>query len=221
MKGNSEINELISFINDSPTAFHAASNIEQILSKEGFQKLDSSEPWEIKSGEKYYLARNNSAIIAFVVGKRPFVETGFRIIGAHLDSPALKIKPSPLIKEQGYCKINTEPYGSPVLSTWFDRMLSLAGKVVWNADNPFAAEKMLIRVDKPLLIIPNLAIHLNRDINKGCEINPQKELLPIITMKGENYSENLIKELIAEEIGAKSRQINDYELFIYPFEKGN
>src|SRR5690554_3359386 len=117
MMGNNEINELISFINDSPTAFHAVSNVERILSEEGFEELDSSKPWEIKNGAKYYLKRNDSALTVFVIGRRPVVETGFRIIETHIDSPALKIKPASLIKEQGYCKINIELYENPIIST--------------------------------------------------------------------------------------------------------
>ncbi len=213
------VEELLDFIDTSPTAFHAVTNVEQHLSKNGFKRLDPSHNWHLKKGGKYYLTRNNSSLIAFIVGSQVVEESGFRIIGAHVDAPGIKIKPNPVIKEKDYCKLNIEVYGGPILSTWFDRPLGLAGKVVLKNNTPFKQEKKLINMAKPLAVIPNLAIHLNPDINKGYEINNQKDLLPLTAMDGNKFGKDLILNLIINELGLKKDLIADYELFLYSIEK--
>lgn len=220
MNDKKEIIELLNFINSSPTAFHVINNTEQLLSKNGFKALDYSGKWNLEKAGKYYVTRNNSALIAFVIGSQDLVESGFRMIGAHVDAPGLKIKPNPVMREKDYCKLNIEVYGGPILYTWFDRPLALAGRVVLKSSNPFKPVNRLVKIDEPLALIPSLAIHLNRDVNKGYEINNQKDLLPLITIDGEKCSDGLIQELVAGELGVEAEEIVDYELFLYEYEKG-
>lgn len=215
--------ELIDFLYDSPTAFHAVSNIKNILKKEGFNELDAGDKWEIKNGGKYYVTTNDSAIAAFVVGKKDPQEAGFKIIGAHTDSPTFKIKPMPEMTPEGkYLKLNTEVYGGPILNTWFDRPLSLAGRVMLRGKNPLRPETRLLNIKKPIMIIPNLAIHMNRDINNGVKINPQTDTLPLLSMINEKFEkDNFLVKVIAKELNVNEKDVLDFDLYLYEFEKGS
>ena len=172
---------LINFIQQSPSSFHVVKNAEKILQENGFNEIKLEEIWNLEKEGKYYIVKNKSAIIAFEIGKGEIEREGFRLIGAHTDAPCFRIKPNPeIIVEDKYLKLNTEVYGGPILNTWFDRPLSLAGRVSIKTDNPLDPEEKLIDLKKPLMIIPNLAIHMNRKINEGIEINPQIDTLPLL-----------------------------------------
>ncbi|MEQ8199663.1 MAG: M18 family aminopeptidase [Clostridiaceae bacterium] len=214
--------ELIDFIYESPTAFHAANKIKMELEAAEFRELKEGDRWNIINGGKYYVTKNESAIIAFTVGKKSPAEKGFRIVGAHTDSPGFRIKPNPEMSEgKHYIKLNTEVYGSPILSTWFDRPLALAGRVTLKTDNPLYPETQLININKPVMVIPNLSIHMNRNVNDGVALNRQKETLPLIATINEGFSkDNLIIKVIAKELKVKEKEILDFDLFPYEYEKG-
>lgn len=215
--------ELIDFIYDSPTAFHAVASIKKILDKNGFKELKEENNWNIISNGKYYMTKNDSAIAAFICGDDDIAKNGFKIIGCHTDSPTFRIKPYPEIVSEGvYVKLNTEVYGGPILNTWFDRPLSIAGRVVLRSSSPMKPRVRLINIRRPILVIPNLAIHMNRDVNSGIEINAQKDTLPLLTMLTEGLEKNdYLINLLSEELGTSKEEILDFDLFLYEFEKGS
>lgn len=156
---------LLQYLNDSPTAYHAVENAAVLLKENGFQELKETDSWSLEKGGRYFVIKNGSAVIAFAVGKGDLAKEGFRIIGAHTDSPGLKIKPGPCsVTPDGYVKVNVEVYGGAILSTWFDRPLALAGRLVVK-ENGVLRER-LIQIDKPVFMIPNLCIHFHRDVNE-------------------------------------------------------
>lgn len=213
---------LLDFIYDSPTSFHVVKTCENILKKHGFIKLKEKYPWKLQKNNKYFVTRNNSALIAFTVGKGKIEQDGFRIIGTHGDSPALKIKPNPEMIESGrYLKLNTEVYGGPILNTWFDRPLALAGRISVNNNHPFESKIRLININKPLILIPNIAVHLNPDINKGQKIDKQKNLLPLISMVNDKFKkEEFIYKILESETGIKKEDIVDFDLYLYNYSRG-
>ena len=215
-------NELINFLYESPTAFHAVKNVKDTLEFEGFKELKEADRWNLEVEGKYFVTKNDSALIAFRVGKGDIAENGFKIIGAHTDSPGFRIKPNPEITvENTYVKLNTEVYGGPILNTWFDRPLSLAGRVALRGENPLKPSIKLIDFKKPLLIIPNLAIHMNRNVNEGYAINRQKDTLPLLGFINEKFEkEGYLLKLISDELGVKIEEILDFDLFLYECEKG-
>lgn len=215
--------ELIDFIYESPTSFHAVHSVEKILINCGFNKLMEEDRWDIKKGGKYYVVKNSSALIAFVAGTGNVSENGFKIIGAHTDSPTFRIKPNPeMIAESSYLKLNTEVYGGPILNTWLDRPLSIAGRVALRGKGPLSPKTRLINIRRPILIIPNLAIHMNRNVNSGVELNRQKDILPIAALVDESLEkENYLLRAISEELKVKLEDIIDFDLFLYEFEKGS
>lgn len=233
---NKDAEDLLRFLNSSPTAFHAAAELKKELQQAGFKELDPSQKWNLKTGEKYFLSRNKSAVIAFITGE-DFLNQGFRMISSHTDSPALKVKPDPIIKKDGYYLLNTEIYGSPILNTWSDRDLSLAGKIVLKADNSFRLNEKLIDFKEKIAVIPNLALHLKKDINENGKIDKKKGLRALITQAvepeaaQENSNENeslsfdsakenlMIKDLIADFTAYKKEEILEAELYLYPTEK--
>ncbi|MFL0246419.1 M18 family aminopeptidase [Candidatus Clostridium stratigraminis] len=214
--------ELIDFIYESPSAFHAALSVKNNLLEKGFTELKEEEAWKLNKGGKYFTTKNDSAIIAFVVGKGNIEVNGFKLIGAHTDSPSFRIKPRPeIVSENNYVKLNTEIYGGPILSTWFDRPLSAAGRVILKGKNILNPETRLININRPILIIPNLAIHMNRNINKGYEINGQKDTLPLLSMISEGFEKNnYLLSVIANELKVDIKDILDFDLYLYEFEKG-
>lgn len=214
---------LIDFIDESPSSFHATKSVEEILIKEGFKKINLQDKWNLEKEGKYYVVKNNSAIIGFVVGKGEIEEDGFKLIGAHTDAPSFRIKPNPEITVEGkYLKLNTEVYGGPILNTWFDRPLSMAGRVSIKTDNPLRPKELLIDIEKPIMIIPNLAIHMNRKVNEGIKINPQKETLPLLSNINDKFEkDNFLVKLIAKNLDVKVEDILDFELFLYGVEKGS
>ncbi len=213
--------ELLDFIDHSPTAFHAVSELKTVLDDNGFKQLDLKDKWDVKQGGKYYITVNSSTCIAFVIGDGSIEETGFKIIGTHTDSPTFRIKPFPEIISNGYLKLNTEIYGGPIINTWLDRPLSVAGRVTVRSSDPLWPETKLVNINKPLLIIPNTAVHLNRDINNGIKLNPQKDTLPIIKLIDEHFAyECYILKLLSKELNISDKDILDFDLFLYEYQKG-
>jgi len=214
--------ELVDFIYESPTAFHAVKNVKDTLVESGFEELEEHEKWKLKKGGKYFVTKNDSALIAFVVGKGEVYDNGFKIIGAHTDSPTFRVKPSPEITvENTYIKLNTEVYGGPILNTWLDRPLAIAGRVALKSENVLFPRCELININKPILIIPNLAIHMNRKVNQGIELNKQKDLLPLLSMVNEELEKgNYLLKAIADKLKVNVEEIIDFDLFLYEYEKG-
>lgn len=215
--------DLIDYINKSYTMFHSVENMKESLKKKGFKELDIKSDWKLKKNSKYFTTYNKSFLCAFCIGDGDFNNNGFKIIGAHTDSPGLKLKPYPEINfKNSYIKLNTEVYGGPILSTWFDRPLSIAGKVALKKKGKLYPEIKLINFDKDLLVLPNLAIHMNRSVNdEGYAYNKQKDLMPILTLiNNESKKDNLLNNMISENLNCKTSDILSYELFLYSREKG-
>ncbi|ACD23045.1 MULTISPECIES: M18 family aminopeptidase [Clostridium] len=214
--------DLLNFINNSKSAFHSAHEVKSILDKEGFVEIKECDKWDLKHGGKYYVMKNESAIIGFEIGSGDIAEEGFRLIGAHTDSPGFRIKPhAEMTVEDHYVKLNTEVYGGAILSTWFDRPLSIAGRVTLKGSNPLKPQVKLVDLNKPVLIIPSLAIHMNRTINEGYEYNKQKDTLPLLTMATDKLEKDgYLLKLIAESLNVKEKEIVDFDLFVYEYEKG-
>ena len=214
-------NRLIDFIKNSPTSFHVVQNATEILKKNGFSELLFDSNWELEKGGKYFVTQNGSSFIAFIVGTGDIKHKGFKIVGVHADSPDIRIKPNPEMVTEHYLKFNIEVYGGPILNTWFDRPLSIAGRVALKSESIMKPELKLLNMDKPIAIIPNLAIHLNPDINKGLEIKKQKMLLPVFcTVEDKFKKENFINKLIADELKIPADKILDYDLSFYDCQRG-
>ena len=206
--------KLLKFIEKSPTAFQAVTEMTKRLDKEGFEELKEEDHWKLKKGGNYYVTRNHSAIIAFSIPQKPVWK--FHIMASHSDSPSLKIKENPEIEvENAYIKLNVERYGGMILSPWFDRPLSVAGRLIVRQDGKIR-EKM-VTVDRDLLVIPNRAIHMNRQINEGYAYNAQKDMLPLL---GEGTAKGKLKELLAEAAGVEEEALLGYDLFLYLREDG-
>lgn len=208
--------DLISFIDASPLNYFAVKNASEILEDNGFKKLREDEVWDLSKG-KYYATRDDSALVAFEIGED--VKKGFEIIGSHTDSPTFKIKSNPEMVDGGFLKLNIEGYGGMIHSTWLDRTLSLAGKVAYKKDKKI--EYGLVNIDRDLLTIPNAAIHMNREINKGYAYNPQENLYPLVETIRENLEkENYLVNLLAEELKISPEDILDFDLGLYDRQKG-
>ena len=215
-------NELINFLYESPTAFHAVKNVKDTLEFEGFKELKEADRWNLEVEGKYFVTKNDSALIAFRVGKGDIAENGFKIIGAHTDSPGFRIKPNPEITvENTYVKLNTEVYGGPILNTWFDRPLGIAGRVILKGKSALKPRVELVNINKPVLIIPSLAIHMNRSVNEGYNFNRQKDTLPLVGFVNEELEKKgYLMSLLTDELGVSEDEILDFDLFLYEYEKG-
>ena len=214
--------ELIDFLYDSPSACHGVKATQKILNENGFIEIKESDKWDLKAKGKYYVVKNDSALIAFEIGSGNIEETGLRLIGAHTDVPGFRIKPNPqMISEGKYIKLNTEVYGGPILHTWFDRPLSIAGKVSLRGKSPLKPETKLVNINKPLLIIPSLAIHMNREVNEGFKINKQVDTIPLLGLINEKLEkEDYLMNLLADELKVNKEDILNFELGLYEYEKG-
>ena len=212
--------DLLDFIDASPSPWHAVHTCEQRLQAAGFTRLDETERWALQSGGKHYVVRGGSAIIAFVVGSAGLAETGLRIVGAHTDSPGLRIKPKPAEDVAGMVRLGVEVYGGPILATFADRDLSLAGRVHVRTADGFDAH--LVRFADPLLRLPNLAIHMNRDVNEnGLKFNKQTELpLLLGVSEPDAKAEMRFRRPIAEALGVAPDDLLTWELNAYDTQKG-
>jgi len=231
---------LIELINKSPTPFHVVQSFEDQLKSAGYVELYEQDKWNLSPGGKYYVTRNGSSLVIFTVGLKAPEESGFKIIGAHTDSPNLRLKPNPVYLKNGYIQLGVEVYGGALLSTWTDRDLSLAGRVILkelparkvskrhsrtNSQATlvdYGCVSRLITFDRPLLRIPQLAIHLNRSVNeKGLVLNPQNHLPPILALIDEKTkSKTLLTDLVSEELRCKPADILGLEMQLYDLQKG-
>ena len=211
------VKRLLDFLDASPVNFLAAQNIATELEKAGYRKLDPREPIGIvKAGDKLYVTKNDSSVYAFHIGRQPMAEAGFRMICAHCDSPTFRIKPNAeMLCEGGIVKLNTEVYGGPIMSTWFDRPLTIAGRVIVRGQDALNPETLLLHVKRPLLQISNLAIHFNRQVNDGVKLSKQKDMLPILGIINDELEKgNLLMNIICGELSIKSEQVLDFDLYL-------
>lgn len=212
------IHQLIDFLNDSPVNFLAVKMVAEALEAKGYKRLNAADPLgKMEAGEKFYVTKNDSSIYAFHIGKKSLSEAGFRIICAHCDSPTFRIKPHAEITcEKGIVKLNTELYGGAIMSTWFDRPLSIAGRVILRSEDVMNLETRLLHVHRPLLQIPNLAIHFNRAVNEGVALSKQKDMLPLLGIINDELEKgNLLLNVIAKELQVEKEQIIDFDLYLY------
>lgn len=211
---------LFQFLDASPTPFHAVEQQISLLEANAFKRLDEADTWSLEAGQRYYVTRNDSSIIAFVYGRDDIRQTGIRMLGAHTDSPCLKLKPNAEIITQSYLKLGVEVYGGVLLNPWFDRDLSLAGKVVY-LDNQQQIKSVLIDFKKAIASIPSLAIHLDRDANKNHSVNPQTDIPPVLMVQESDEQKNndlkliLIKQLKQQYPAIDINNILDQELSFY------
>ena len=213
---------MLDFIYKSPTQFNAVEVSAEMLEKNGFEKLNPKENWKLEVGKKYYTTKNSSALVAFKVNSDEVEKEGFRIIGSHTDSPGFRIKPNAEMESCGaYLKLNTEGYGGMILSTWLDRPLAMAGRVFLRGENPFKPVEKIVNINKPVCIIPNLAIHMNRSINDGYKYNKQTDMLPLVGLINEQLEkDNYMVKLLASELNVEVEEIIDFDIFLYEYEKG-
>lgn len=211
-----QVTDLMQFLDNSPCNFYAVANVAEKLDAAGFCRLDSADQWNLKRGGKYYVTKNGSAIFAFCVGTGD-AHAGYKIISAHSDSPGFRIKPNAaMVCDGGIVKLNTEVYGGPILYTWFDRPLSIAGRVILRGDNPLHPRHELVNFRRPLLTIPHLAIHFNRNVNDGNKLSKQKDMLPVIAqVNGSLEAGNFMLNIVAEELGVDVKDILDFDLTLY------
>ena len=203
------VQELFDFIQQSPSCFHVIENVKKQLTEQGFEELCENKNWQIKEGGKYFVTRNLSSVIAFKVPTKNF--KCFHIVASHSDSPTFKIKDHPEQVVKGkYVQLNTERYGGMIYSTWFDRPLSIAGRVLVKTETGVATK--LLNIDRDLLVIPNLAVHMDRTVNDGMKYNPQTNLLPLF---GDAASKDTFDKLVAEACGTAEENIISTDLFLY------
>ena len=215
------IKRLLSFLDASPVNFLAVKNLTDELQQHGYRRIDTTEALgTVKAGDKFFVTKNDSSIYAFQIGRKPLAETGFHMICAHCDSPTFRIKPHAEINcEGGIVKLNTEVYGGPIMSTWFDRPLTLAGRVIVKSKDVMAPTTLLLHVKRPLLQISNLAIHFNRQVNDGVKLSRQKDVLPILGIINDELEKgNLLMNIILEELNKQQtvarEDILDFDLYL-------
>ena len=215
------IKRLLSFLDASPVNFLAVKNLTEELQQHGYRRIDTTEALgTVKAGDKFFVTKNDSSIYAFQIGRKALAETGFHMICAHCDSPTFRIKPHAEIDcEGGIVKLNTEVYGGPIMSTWFDRPLTLAGRVIVKGKDVMTPTTLLLHVKRPLLQISNLAIHFNRQVNDGVKLSRQKDVLPILGIINDELEKgNLLMNIILEELNKQQtvarEDILDFDLYL-------
>ena len=218
------IKRLLSFLDASPVNFLAVKNIADTLFANGFRRVDPSQPLgEVKSGDRFFVTKNDSSVFAFRIGNKPIADAGFHMICAHCDSPTFRIKPNAeMLTEGGIVKLNTEVYGGPIMSTWFDRPLTLAGRVIVRGEDVMQPQTLLLHIKRPLLQISNLAIHFNRQVNDGVALSKQKDVLPLLgQITSQLEAGNLLMNVILEELNSNAagrelcaKDILDFDLYL-------
>lgn len=218
---NTYIESLLKFMDSSVCNFLAVDTIKKVLVANGFVEKRLEDAFTCQAGEKFFVTKNDSAIFAVTVGSKPVSETGFKIISAHSDSPCFRIKPNPeMVSGDGLVRLNTEVYGGPILYTWFDRPLSLAGRVILKGESALHPVTRLLKIDNPILVIPHLAIHFNRSVNEGNPLSKQKDMLPILTRISSSLeANNLLINYVAKSLDVSVADILDFDLFVYDTEK--
>lgn len=218
------IKRLLSFLDASPVNFLVVKNIADTLAANGFRRINPALPLgEVKSGDRFFVTKNDSSIYAFRIGNKPIADAGFHMICAHCDSPTFRIKPhAEMLTEGGIVKLNTEVYGGPIMSTWFDRPLTLAGRVIVRGENVMQPETLLLHIKRPLLQISNLAIHFNRQVNDGVALSKQKDVLPLLgQITSQLETGNLLMNVILEELNSTiadcqfcAKDVLDFDLYL-------
>ena len=218
------IKRLLSFLDASPVNFLAVKNIADTLLANGFRRVDPSQPLgEVTSGDRFFVTKNDSSVFAFRIGNKPIADAGFHMICAHCDSPTFRIKPNAeMLTEGGIVKLNTEVYGGPIMSTWFDRPLTLAGRVIVRGEDVMQPQTLLLHIKRPLLQISNLAIHFNRQVNDGVALSKQKDVLPLLgQITSQLEAGNLLMNVILEELNSNAagrelcaKDILDFDLYL-------
>ena len=218
----SHVNKLLNFIDSSPSPWHACSKIAEGLQQAGYQQLHENNSWDLQTGTGYYVIRDDSSLISFKVGNQQLHQAGFRCIGAHVDSPSLRVKPNPLDEKSGINRIGVETYGGAILATFTDRDLSLAGRIVYKDDsNWLGCSSKLVDFKEPIVRIPNMAIHMNREVNeKGLKLDKQSELPLILGNISESLpNQDTFIQMLAENSGLKAEDIISWELSVYDTQK--
>ncbi|MCR5199325.1 MAG: M18 family aminopeptidase [Prevotella sp.] len=211
------IKRLLDFLDASPVNFLAVRNIVNELEHAGYRRIDPREAiGEVKAGDKLFVTKNDSSVYAFHIGSRLLADAGFHMICAHCDSPTFRIKPNAeMLCEGGIVKLNTEVYGGPIMSTWFDRPLTIAGRVVVRGDDELNLKTLLLHVKRPLLQISNLAIHFNRQVNDGVMLSKQKDMLPILgIVTSQLECGNMLMNVICEELSIRQEDVLDFDLYL-------
>lgn len=218
------IKRLLSFLDASPVNFLVVKNIADTLAANGFRRINPALPLgEVKSGDRFFVTKNDSSIYAFRIGNKPIADAGFHMICAHCDSPTFRIKPNAeMLTEGGIVKLNTEVYGGPIMSTWFDRPLTLAGRVIVRGEDVMQPETLLLHIKRPLLQISNLAIHFNRQVNDGVALSKQKDVLPLLgQITSQLETDNLLMNVILEELNSTiadcqfcAKDVLDFDLYL-------
>ena len=211
---------LIDVLKKGVSPFHCVEAAMETLEESGFEELEYARPWNLKKGKAYMMNHHGTTLYAFTVGENFRADAMLRMAAAHTDYPYLRIKPNADFVTDRYAQVNVEVYGGPILNTWFDRPLGIAGRVIVRSKDVFAPKTMLYRSGRPVLIIPNLAIHMNREVNKGVAINNQVDLMPVADMlPEEQQSTDYFLSFLAEELAVKKEDILDFELNTYCVEE--
>ncbi|WP_308269388.1 M18 family aminopeptidase [Prevotella sp.] len=215
------INRLLSFLDASPVNFLAVKNIADMLEAGGFRRLNPALPiGTVNAGDRFFVTKNDSSIFAFRIGAKTLADAGFHMICAHADSPTFRLKPNAeMLVEGGLVKLNTEVYGGPIMSTWFDRPLTLAGRVIVRSQDVMQPQTMLLHIKRPLLQISNLAIHFNRQVNDGVKLSKQKDVLPLLgqinsQLEAGNMLLNLIVDELSKQRPIQQEDILDFDLYL-------
>jgi len=221
MSAHQQVQQLLDFIDASPSPWHVVNSIEAQLAAFQFEKLDERDKWTLQPGGRYYVVRDDSSIIVFVRGQKPLTETGFKIIGAHTDSPGLRIKPNAATSSDGFLRLNVEVYGGPILATFTDRDLSLAGRISYKNEQGHIT-RQLLNIGKPLLRLPNLAIHMNRAVNdEGLKLHKQIELPLILSvLTQEQLPQPYFLSLLQQASGIDAARILSWDLAVFDTQKG-
>ncbi len=209
--------KLLQLTEEGTSPFHVTAAVERQFQEAGFKKLLLGKNWKLERGGRYYLAQHGTSLVAFSIGKNYRTGDAFRMAAAHTDFPGLRIKPAPDLTKAGYRQLNVEVYGGAILNTWLDRPLSASGRVALRSDDIFRPQMRLVDFKKPFLTIPNLAIHMNREVNKGVELNRQKDMLPVFGLED---SEDFLSRL-AMQLQVKKEDILEYELGLYNTDTGD
>lgn len=219
------IEEYLRYTRNATCSFCAVKTSEEILEKAGFCRLDLNEEWKLTKGTGYFVDVYGSSFVAFYVGEHFDKKGRMTIAAAHSDQPGFVIKPNAVMKSGKYKKLNVEAYGGAILNTWLDRPLGISGIVVTRGEDSFHPRTTVVDFKRPMLVIPNLAIHFNREVNKGVELNKQKDMLPLLGMMEDYVSDKMEQQddllhLLSEETGAAEEDILDYQLYLYNYEEG-
>lgn len=215
MKQINYVDKLLSLIKKATSQFHTVEAVKQQLLEQGYEELYWKENWNLQKGGKYMVIHHGSSMFAFTVGTAFDVKDSFRIAAAHGDFPGFRIKPNPEVTTEKYMQLNVESYGGVNLASWLDRGLSAAGRVALKSEDVFHPEIRLIDLEKTMFTIPNIAIHLEREMNKGIEWNKQTQMLPVAGMFGDEKEKPVFLETLARKMGVQADDILDYELQVY------